>query len=104
MADLQKLQVQHNMEKNAIKEQFEFIYNKYKEKKDSYKQLQKQLEKEQKHRENQRKIYERLFTEGFKLEDVRKVMDRYMQKEAEKVDVKAKTSALKNQPLFAGSI
>ena len=92
------------MEKNAIKEQFEVIYNKYKEKKDQYKLLQKQLEKEQKHRENQRKIYERLFTEGFKLKDVRKVMDRYMQKEAEKVDIKAKTGALKNQPLFAGSI
>ena len=37
----------------------------------------KNIEKLQKHLDNQKKIYERLFTEGFKLEDVRKVLDRY---------------------------
>lgn len=38
-----------------------------------------------------KKIYERLFTEGFKIEDVRKVMDRYLEKEAAKSSM-AKTA------------
>ena len=47
---------------------------------------------------NQRKIYERLFTEGYKLEDARKIIERYMEKEMEKSECevvnKAKTTTV----------
>jgi len=79
--------MQHQAEKAAIQEQFDFIYTKYKEKKDELKKLsdqkkalQKAVDWEQKFRDNQRKIYEKMFTEGMSIEDVRKVMERYMQK------------------------
>mgnify|MGYP001022777969 CR=1 FL=1 len=79
--DASRMHLQHSAEKSAIKEQVEFIYNKYKEKKEENKEVIKMLEKEKKHRENQRKIYEKLFKEGLNLEDVKKVMERYQQRE-----------------------
>jgi superfamily I DNA and RNA helicase len=85
------LHQQHLKEKAGVKEQFEFIYQKYKDKKEEFKQLQKQcehlgkqIEKERRHRENQRKIYEKMFTEGMKLQDVKIVMDKYMERESMK--------------------
>lgn len=96
LVNMQKVAGQCQAEKAGMQEQFDFIYNKYTEKKQQYKDLVKQLDKSKKHLDNQRKIYERLFTEGFKLDDVRKIMDRYMEKEAAKtqssIDVKSKTS------------
>ena len=62
------------MEKAGLKEQFDFIYKKYKEKKDECKLAQKNYLKEQRQRSNQRKIYEKLFSEGMKIDDVKKVM------------------------------
>lgn len=82
--NLKKVSAQSQAEKAGIQEQFDFIYSKYAEKKQQCKDLSKQLDKNKKHLENQRKIYERLFTEGFKIEDVRKIMERYMEKEAAK--------------------
>ena len=41
----------------------------------------KNLEKEKRHRENQRKIYEKMFTEGLKIQDVQMVMEKYMERE-----------------------
>ena len=79
--------MQHQAEKATIQEQFDFIYKKYKEKKDEVKKVQdqkkaveKMLEREKKFRDNQRKIYEKMFTEGMSLEDVHRVMERYMEK------------------------
>lgn len=86
--DVKKLQMQHLAEKAGIKEQFEFIYKKYKEKKDDMKKVLKQLdqaqkmyEKEKRYRENQRKIYEKMFQEGLNVEDARNVMEKYMERE-----------------------
>ena len=47
---------------------------------DQKKVADKNLEKEKKIRENQRKIYEKMFSEGMSLEDVHRVMERYMEK------------------------
>lgn len=80
---MQKIQTQVKLEKAALKEQFDFIYNKYLEKKEQSKQLIKQVDRYKKHMENQRKIYERLFTEGYAIDEVRKIMERYMQKQRE---------------------
>ena len=79
--------MQHQAEKATVQEQFDFIYKKYKEKKEEVKKVQdqkkaadKNLEKEKKIRENQKKIYEKMFSEGMSLEDVHRVMERYMEK------------------------
>ena len=89
--EVKKLQMQHQVEKATIQEQFDFIYKKYKEKKDELKKLsdqKKALEKavdwEKKSKDNQRKIYEKMFTEGMSIEDVHKVLDRYAQKVEER--------------------
>ena len=46
--------------------------------------MEKAVDWEKKFRDNQRKIYEKMFTEGMSIEDVRKVMERYMQKVADR--------------------
>lgn len=38
------------------------------------------MERQKKFGDNQRKIYEKMFAEGMSLEDVQKVMERYMEK------------------------
>ena len=38
-------------------------------------------EKEKRYRENQRKIYEKMFSEGLNVEDARKVMEKYIERE-----------------------
>jgi hypothetical protein len=43
--------------------------------------LEKTIEKEKRHRENQRKIYEKMFAEGMRLEDVQIVMQKYLERE-----------------------
>jgi hypothetical protein len=46
MKDVKKLHLQHQLEKEGLKEQFEFIYQKYKERKSDLIKTKQKLEKE----------------------------------------------------------
>jgi len=103
--DVKKLQLQHLAEKAGIKEQFEFIYKKYKEKKEEMKKVLKQAdgaqklyEKEKRYRENQRKIYEKMFSEGLNVEDARNVMEKYIERE----NLKDLQNSQKKSSTFSG--
>ena len=55
--------MQHQLEKEGLQEQVQFIYSKYKEKKDEIKSLQIQVEKEKKNNESQKKLNEKIVLE-----------------------------------------
>jgi len=54
--EVKKLHMQHQAEKATIQEQFDFIYKKYKEKKDEVKKVQDQKKAVEKTLEREKKI------------------------------------------------
>lgn len=61
--ECKKLHIQHQLEREGLQEQFQFIYAKYKEKKDEIRKLSSAREEDQKQFQGQKHIYEKLLME-----------------------------------------
>lgn len=83
--------MQHQIEKAALQEQVQYLYQKYSDKKKETKRvqeengkLQREVKKQEKRRENLSKIYEKILEEGLKLDDARRVIEKFQAKERER--------------------
>lgn len=83
--------MQHQIEKAALQEQVQYLYQQYSDKKKETKKiqeengkLQKEVKKQEKRRENLSKIYEKILEEGLKIEDAKRVIQKFQVRERER--------------------
>ena len=61
--EVKKLHIQHQVEHDGIQEQFQYIYAKYKEKKEDIKELNSKMEEEKNKLQSQKQLYEKMMVE-----------------------------------------
>ena len=85
------MHMQHQIEKAALQEQVQYLYQQYSVKKKEAKKiqeengkLQREVKKQEKRRENLSKIYEKILEEGLKIEDAKRVIQKFQVRERER--------------------